>query len=281
MPSRISISRSTTSRVWVPISRFGTSPLNRSTRSFFAFGRLRPGMTLADAQVELSGIAGRLDASVSRNRTQNSGVAIEPLHGCLTDAVSIGRSTMVFALALLLLACRMRERHEPAAWCDGRTTIGDCRASCARCGPGRIACGSCLDRASRARSSLAARCRHTARSGARAPGRPQSARSRSSVSYRAAHRRACPHVCLPDGSHRWAHQRRGASNALGRCHSRRSARSVSRTAGDRRLTRHARMAGRGRSRDVVNPSVAGALLVRTYLATGSMSRGFSGDAISC
>ena len=88
-------------RVWVPL-RFGTNALNRASRSFTGFARLREGVTLDAVQIELNGIAGSLAAAYP-DTNANSGVVIQPLHGYLTDGVQ-RPLTVVFALALLLLA---------------------------------------------------------------------------------------------------------------------------------------------------------------------------------
>jgi putative ABC transport system permease protein len=88
-------------RVWVPV-RFGPSRLARSVRSFVAFGRLRDGVPIDEARVELAGIAASLAAAFPGTNA-NSGARIDPLHSFLTSDVRQPLA-VVFGLALLLAA---------------------------------------------------------------------------------------------------------------------------------------------------------------------------------
>jgi putative ABC transport system permease protein len=87
--------------VWLP-ARFHTGTMSRGARTIVAFGRLRAGAGVEQAQAELDAIVANLaDAHPATNRGR--GVRVVPLHQWLTnDARS--PLTALFGLVLVLLA---------------------------------------------------------------------------------------------------------------------------------------------------------------------------------
>jgi putative ABC transport system permease protein len=89
---------------WVPLGIF-PDETSRSGHNYAAIGRLRPGITLASAQAEMSAIAARLTAAYPESN-RNTGAAVVPLH---TELSRTARPSLIILLAavagVLLIAC--------------------------------------------------------------------------------------------------------------------------------------------------------------------------------
>ena len=94
----------TRAEMWVPLSLAARLD-DRSGRSLRLFARLRDGVTVAEAQAELSGVAAQLERSYPQTNT-GLGMTVRPL---LEKVVSGIRSTLLALLAMvtfvLLIAC--------------------------------------------------------------------------------------------------------------------------------------------------------------------------------
>jgi putative ABC transport system permease protein len=86
--------------VWLP-ARHLPGTLTRGARSFMAFGRLRPGVTLAQGQADLDAI-GRSLADAFPATNKDRGILATDLHAWLTTGVA-GQLGMVMALVVVLL----------------------------------------------------------------------------------------------------------------------------------------------------------------------------------
>ncbi|MFP2909419.1 ABC transporter permease, partial [Pyxidicoccus sp. 3LFB2] len=94
--------------VWLPLSRIPESgiPRVRNNRFLSAVGRLRPGVTLETARLELGGIAGQLAEAHPESNAQYPAVTAIPLHEAITGDVRAGLLVVLGAVGLLLLiAC--------------------------------------------------------------------------------------------------------------------------------------------------------------------------------
>ena len=89
---------------WRPIAFTGDQRQERKVNSVRAFARLKPGVSQAQAQAEMSAIAARL---AQEHSDHNTGVRVVPLKGSTTG--DVGRNIAQFALGLsgfvLLIAC--------------------------------------------------------------------------------------------------------------------------------------------------------------------------------
>jgi predicted permease len=94
-----------TQRLWVPLAPYG-DPTPREARGNQVFARLKPGVTIAQAQDDLSGVASRLAAAYPSS-SEGWGAAIRPLRSwMLPDDVELMILAMMCAVTLvLLIAC--------------------------------------------------------------------------------------------------------------------------------------------------------------------------------
>lgn len=92
------------SQLWVPLS-LQSDPTNRDSRSVLVMGRLKDGVTLAQAQAEMDGIAQQIQTE--HPKPIASTISVEPLHlNFLTDATRRNLWLLLGAVGLLLLiAC--------------------------------------------------------------------------------------------------------------------------------------------------------------------------------
>ena len=86
--------------VWLP-ARHVPGTLSRTARSFTAFGRLRPEVTIAQGQADLDGVAASLAAAWPAANTDR-GVRVTNLHAWLISDVD-DQLQLIFALVLILL----------------------------------------------------------------------------------------------------------------------------------------------------------------------------------
>jgi predicted permease len=93
------------SQLFVPLS-FRPEQLTHDSNSMLVMGRLKDGVTLAQAQAEMDGIAAQLQREFPRTNA-NRGVSVEPLHlNFVTDATRRNLWLLLAAVGfLLLIAC--------------------------------------------------------------------------------------------------------------------------------------------------------------------------------
>lgn len=94
--------------LWLPLleNRVTSDPLqSRSWRLSGVIGRLKPGVTLRQAQAEMDGLARRLEGQY-RNENADWGVRVTSLHDKLTESVRPALPVFVgVAVCILLIAC--------------------------------------------------------------------------------------------------------------------------------------------------------------------------------
>ena len=93
------------SQLWVPLA-FKPEQINHDSQSMLVMARLKDGVSLAQAQSEMNGIAGQLQNEYPKSNA-NRGVGVEPLHlNFLTDATRRNLWLLLGAVGfLLLIAC--------------------------------------------------------------------------------------------------------------------------------------------------------------------------------
>jgi putative ABC transport system permease protein len=90
--------------IWVPRERFGETP-SRTAHNYAVVGRLRDGVTPAQAHVDLGGIARRLQQQYGSD-TNMTDAAVSPLRDTLTGRVRTTLFVLLGAVGfLLLVAC--------------------------------------------------------------------------------------------------------------------------------------------------------------------------------
>src|SRR5689334_1527577 len=91
--------------IWQPLTFTPEQKGNRGTNFLSSFGRLKPGVTIQQAEQSMVGLAANLGAKNSSNEGES--VRLEPLQRSMSD--SIGRTVMWFTFGLagfvLLIAC--------------------------------------------------------------------------------------------------------------------------------------------------------------------------------
>ena len=104
VPGSFHFPEESTTEVWIPIfDNLATE--DRSAHNWRGVGRLRPGVTVAGAQAQLSAIADRLARSYPGSN-KDTGVYVAPLTTFNTRAVRTSLFTLLGAVALvLLIAC--------------------------------------------------------------------------------------------------------------------------------------------------------------------------------
>jgi predicted permease len=91
--------------LWVPLAHTPEKRLVRDNHNEQAIARLKPGVTLAEAQAELSGIAARLEAAYPQENA-GWGAVIVPLNELIVSDIRTTLMLLVVAVGLLLLiAC--------------------------------------------------------------------------------------------------------------------------------------------------------------------------------
>jgi putative ABC transport system permease protein len=91
--------------VWVPIAFTPEEAANRNSHYLTVLGRLKPGVTLAQAQAEMSTIATRLQQQYPQTNT-DLGAVITPLHEHLVGDIKPALLILLGAVGLvLLIAC--------------------------------------------------------------------------------------------------------------------------------------------------------------------------------
>ena len=92
------------SELWVPLAPDSASAASRGSLWLSVIGRLAPDATVQAAQVEMSGIAARLEEEYTQNRGQ--GVLLEPLHETVVGGVRPALLVLFGAVGfVLLIAC--------------------------------------------------------------------------------------------------------------------------------------------------------------------------------
>ncbi len=103
MPADFSFPSQRTS-FWVPL-RGDAERLERDTNFLTVLGRLAPGVTVAQAQVEMERIAGRIDATAP-NANEGYGITVEGRHAFVVDNARTALLVFLGAVALvLIIAC--------------------------------------------------------------------------------------------------------------------------------------------------------------------------------
>ena len=91
--------------VWIPANTISEETIDRSAHNYKVVGRLRPGVSLAQAQTQVTAIGSRLEKQYPNSNTDKS-VAVTPM---LTEMVTEVRMTLYLLLgavgAILLIAC--------------------------------------------------------------------------------------------------------------------------------------------------------------------------------
>src|SRR6185369_4039200 len=91
--------------VWVPIAFTQEEAANRDSHYLTVLGRLKPGVTLAQAQAEMSTIATRLQQQYPLTNT-DLGAVITPLHERIVGDIKPALLILLGAVGLvLLIAC--------------------------------------------------------------------------------------------------------------------------------------------------------------------------------
>ncbi len=110
--------------VWLP---FTTAPnpawLTREGAAFWAVGRMRPGVTAANASADLSRIAGELAAEFPETNA-GLGIGLQPLRDSLVGEVRPALLILLGFVALILLH-RLRQHRQPPARPGHRAPAGD------------------------------------------------------------------------------------------------------------------------------------------------------------
>lgn len=90
------------SQLWVPLS-FTPEEITRDSNFMLVMGRLKDGVTIAQAQAEMHGIAGQLEKEYPRTNS-NRDVSVEPLHlNFVTDSTRRNLWLLLGAVGFLLL----------------------------------------------------------------------------------------------------------------------------------------------------------------------------------
>ena len=91
--------------IWQPLAFTPEQKTNRGTNYLSSFGRLKPGVTIQQAEQSMIALAANIGKQNSSN--EGEGIRLEPLHRSMSD--SIGRTVMWFTFGLagfvLLIAC--------------------------------------------------------------------------------------------------------------------------------------------------------------------------------
>lgn len=104
MPARFQFP-SSDDQVWVPIALTQQDAANRNRHYLEVLGRLKPGVSLAQAQSEMSTIAARLQQQYPESNT-DLGAVVEPLHERLIGDIKPALLVLLGAVGLvLLIAC--------------------------------------------------------------------------------------------------------------------------------------------------------------------------------
>ncbi|HVX65000.1 MAG TPA: ABC transporter permease [Bryobacteraceae bacterium] len=91
------------SDIWIPAGLFPET-MHRSAHNYYAVGRLKAGVSLADAQREMRGIGDRLEREYAENRFKT--VSVTPLSHSLTQGAEKTLWILLGAVAgVLLIAC--------------------------------------------------------------------------------------------------------------------------------------------------------------------------------
>ncbi|MEJ2701237.1 MAG: ABC transporter permease [Sedimentisphaerales bacterium] len=92
-------------RIYIPLQREALIRGNRGNHYLNAIGRIKPGVSVAQAQAQMSQVASQL-AREYPNTNTNKGVILEPLHEILIDSVRTAFLVLYGAVTVLLLvAC--------------------------------------------------------------------------------------------------------------------------------------------------------------------------------
>ncbi|MCP3137914.1 ABC transporter permease [Pyxidicoccus xibeiensis] len=94
--------------VWLPLSRINerSIPRTRFNRFLNAVGRLKPGVTVEAARLELGGIARQLAEAYPESNAQYGAITVLPLHEAITGDVRTALLVVLGAVGfLLLIAC--------------------------------------------------------------------------------------------------------------------------------------------------------------------------------
>jgi putative ABC transport system permease protein len=88
--------------IWVPLTLDPSDFVTRGSHSFLSVARLKPGVTLQQAQADMDRVATQL-AKTYPETNGNSGVEVVPLLEDTVDAVRLGLSVLLAAVACVLL----------------------------------------------------------------------------------------------------------------------------------------------------------------------------------
>jgi putative ABC transport system permease protein len=92
--------------VWVPLQFDYSVPLPRNLTFFTVIGRLKPGVSFAQAQADMSGIAEQFRQEFPEHKAANTRIRVVPLHEDIVKHARASLLTLMGAVGLvLLIAC--------------------------------------------------------------------------------------------------------------------------------------------------------------------------------